>query len=66
MNSLLDEPNLAILITKNALRPRDHRCLNEVETDELFDNIMHSALGSDLCAYMAKEHSRVLRQEFEA
>lgn len=51
---------------KDALRPRDHHHLNEVETGNLYDNIIHSAMESALCAYMAKEQNKALRWEFEA
>lgn len=63
---LFKEPHLYVLISKNALRPEDHHCLNTVETDDLYDNIIHSAIESVLCAYMAKEHNKALRREFGA
>lgn len=59
--SLLEEPCLLVLIAKNALRPEDHHHLNEVEMDDLLDNIMHSAMESVLCAYIAKEQNKALR-----
>lgn len=59
--SLLKEPCLSVLIVKNALRPRDCHQLNEVETDDLYDNIIHSTMESALCAYMAKEQNKALR-----
>lgn len=62
--SLLEDPSLAVLLTKNALRPGDHRHLNEVETIKLSDNVMHSFLKSALCTYMVKKHNKILRQEF--
>lgn len=65
LNSLLDKPNLAILVTKNSLRLEDCRHLNEFETEKLFDNVMHFALESALYTYMGKKHNRVLRREFE-
>lgn len=66
MPSLLEYPSLAVLLIKNALRLEDYRRLNKVETDELFDHVMHSALESALCAYMAKECNKVLRRDFGA
>lgn len=66
MTSLLEEPCLSVLIGKNALRPRDCHHLNEVETDDLFNNIMHSTMESFLCVYMAKERNKALRREFGA
>ena len=62
--SLLDDPTIGILLMKSVLRPVDRRCLNELKTDELFDNVMHSALESALCAYVAKEHHKALWLEF--
>lgn len=64
--SHLKEPRLSILIAKNALSPGDYHYLNEVETDNLYDNIIHSAMESALYPYMAKERNKTLRQEFEA
>lgn len=61
---LLDDPTLAVLLAKNALRPKDRCCLSELEADELFDNIMHPTLESAFCAYIAKECNKVLRREF--
>lgn len=62
--SLLYDPTLAILLIKSALRLGDHCRMNELETDELFDNVMHSALESALCTYVAQEHHKALRREF--
>lgn len=62
--SLLEDPSLTILLTKNALRPGDRRRLSEVRMDELFDNVMYYVLKSLVCAYMAKDHNKILRQEF--
>lgn len=59
--SLLDDPTLTILLIKSALRPADRHHLNGVKIDELFDNVLHSALESALCAYVANEHHKVLR-----
>lgn len=53
--SLLEEPLLSVLIAKNALRPKNRHCLNEVKTDDLYENIIHSVMESVLCAYMANE-----------
>lgn len=64
MPSLLEDPNLAFLLTKNTLRPGEHRHLNELETDDLFDNVMYSALDSAFYAYVAKVRNKVLRHEF--
>lgn len=64
--SLLNDPTLAVLLTRNALRPEDCRHLNELEMDELFQNVMHSTLESSLSAYVAKEHNKALRWEFGA
>lgn len=64
--SLLEELRLLVLIAKNALRPGDSRYLNEVEINDLYDNIIHFAIESALCAYMAKEQNKVLRREFKA
>lgn len=61
MTLLLKEPRLSVLIAKTGLRPRDHHHLNEVEIDDLYDNIMHSALESALCDYMAKECNKAQR-----
>lgn len=66
MPSLLEDPSLVVLLTKNALRLGDCRRLSEVENDELFDNIMHFALESALYAYMAKERNKFLKWEFGA
>lgn len=63
MTSILVEPNLSVLIFKNALRPGDHHHLNEIWTDDLFDNIMHSAMEGAIYAYMAKEYNKALRRE---
>lgn len=53
--SLLEESRLSVLIAKNALRPRDYHRLNEVETDNLYDNIIHSMMESAFYAYITKE-----------
>lgn len=45
----------------NALRPGDRHRLNEDETDDLYDNIIHYRVESALCAYMAKEKNKALR-----
>lgn len=55
VNSLLEELQLSIFIAKNALRSGDCYRLNEVETDDLYDNVIHSTMESALCAYLAKE-----------
>lgn len=47
--SLLEEPQLSVLIAKNALRPGDYHRLNVVEIDDLYDNIIHYAVESVLC-----------------
>lgn len=59
--SLLKEPRLYVLIAKNTPRPKDHQRLNEVETDDLYGNIIHSAIESVLYAYIAKEKNKALR-----
>lgn len=59
--SLLEEPHFSVLIAKNALRPRDHHCLNAVEIDDLYDNIIYSSMKNTLCVYMAKERDKALR-----
>lgn len=64
--SLLEDPSLAVLLTKNALSPEDRRRLNEVETDDLFNIVIHSALESAFRSYMAKERNKVLGQDFGA
>lgn len=66
ITSLLNNPILGLLLIKSALRPVDHRHLNELETDELFDNTMHFTLEGDLCTYVAKEYPKALRREFGA
>lgn len=62
--SLLGDPSLGLLLIKSTLRPAYHCHLNEVETDELFVNTIHSALKGALCTYMAKERFKALRREF--
>lgn len=66
MASLLEEPQLSVLIAKNAMRPKDYHRLNAVKTDDLYDNIIHSAMETALYAYMAKERDKALRREFGA
>lgn len=65
-SSLLEEPRLFVLIAKNALRPGDLHRLNEIKTDNLYDNTMHSTMESILCVYIAKECNKDLSQEFRA
>lgn len=55
-----------ILLRSPANKNADLYHLNEVETDELFDNAIHSALEGAFCTYMAKEWHKALRQEFGA
>lgn len=64
--SLPEESWLSILIAKNAMRPGDHHHRKAVETDDLYDNIIHSTMENALCVYMAKERNKALRREFEA
>lgn len=66
MTTLHEEPRLSVLTVKNASKLRDHHCLNEVEIDDLYDNIIHFVMEGALCAYMAKEQNKALRREFEA
>lgn len=66
MTSLLEKSRLSIFITKDALRPGDRYCLNAVEMDDLYDNIVHSAMESVLRAYIAKERDKALRRKFGA
>lgn len=54
--SLLNDPSLVVLLIKNALRLRNRDRMNELKTDELFDNVIHFALESVLYAYVAKKH----------
>lgn len=54
---LLEESYISILIAKNALRPENSHRLNEVEMDDLYDNIIHSAIETVLCAYIAKKRN---------
>lgn len=61
MTSILEEPHMSVLIAKNTLRLEDRHNLNEVQTDNLYDNIIHSSMESALCAYMAKKHNKALR-----
>lgn len=65
VNSLLEEPQVSLLIAKNALQPSDHQWLGAVEMDELYDNAIHSAIE---CMFfcLAKEHEKGLRKEFRA
>lgn len=51
-------------MAKNALRTGDHYRLNEVETNDLYDNAIHFAIESALCIYLAKEQNKALRKEF--
>lgn len=62
--SLLDKPHLSVLISKNALKLGDRHHLNEIWTDDLFNNIMHSTIEGAIYAYMAKESYKALRQDF--
>lgn len=50
---------------KNVLGPSD-RHLSAVETDDLYDNVIHSAMESALCAYLAKKRNKALRKDFGA
>lgn len=63
-DSLLKEPRLSVLIANNPLKLGDCHRLGIVETDELYNNIIHSAIESAMCAYLAKEHNKALRREF--
>lgn len=58
---LLKEPLLSVLIAKSALRPRDRHRLNEVDTEDLYFNIIHFTMESALCAYMPKKRNKALR-----
>lgn len=57
---------MSVLIAKNALRPGDCHRLNVVKTNDLYDNVIHFAMESALCAYLAKEQNKALRREFGA
>lgn len=59
--SLLEKPNLSVLMSKNTLRPGDRHRLNKVKKNDLFDNIMHSHGECPLCVYgqRAKQGSEV-------
>lgn len=61
MTSLLEEPRLSVLITKNALSLKDRHLLNEIEIDDLYNNIIHSMMESALYAFIANEHNKALR-----
>lgn len=63
-NLLLEELMLSVLITKNALRPTDRHQLNTVDTDDLYNNIIHYVMEDALCAYLAKERNKALRREY--
>lgn len=56
-------PSLSLLLIKSALKPADHRHLNEIETDERYINAINFALEGALCAYVVKV-VRTLRQKF--
>lgn len=58
VNSLLEEPQLSVLIAKNAIRPSDRYRLNEVKMDDLYDNAIHYTMESALCTYLAKEWNK--------
>lgn len=64
MLSLLNDPTLGLMLIKSALRLVDRRCLNELQIDELFDNVMYFSLESALCVCVAKKHHKTLRREF--
>lgn len=66
VNSLLEEPQFSILIAKNSLWPGDRHRLNAVETNDLYNNGIHSAMGSALYVYLAKDQKKALRREFKA
>lgn len=66
MNSLLKKPRLSVLIAKNALRSDYRHHPNEVKMDDLYNNIIHSAMESALCAYLAKKRNKALKREFGA
>lgn len=38
--------------------------MNKVESEDLYDNIMHSTIESALYAYMVKKYNKALRQEY--
>lgn len=61
--SFLDNPTLIVLLIESALSSIDLHCMNGLEIDELFYNILHFVLESALCAYVAKEHHKTLRRE---
>lgn len=48
------------------MRPGDHHRLGVVETDDLYDNAIHSTMGCILSIYLAKEHEKALKREFRA
>lgn len=48
-----------------ALWPGDRHYLNEDEMDDFYDNVIHSAMESALCAYLAKEQNKVLGENSE-
>lgn len=64
MTFLFDDPHMSVMISRNAMRLEDHHHLNEIRTDDLFDNIIHSSLEGAICAYMANERNKALRQGF--
>lgn len=66
MDSFLEKPQLLILIAKNSLRPDDRHRLGAIKIDKLYDNVIHSAMKSVLCTYLAKERNKALRREFGA
>lgn len=57
---------MSVLVAKNSLRPSCHHHLSTVEIDKLYDNVIHSARKSALCAYIAKERNKGLRIEYGA
>lgn len=48
------------------MRPGDRHRLGVVETDDLYDNAIHSTMGCILSIYLAKEHEKALKREFRA
>lgn len=63
---LFEEPWFSLFIAKNAMRPGDHARLCEVETNELYDNAIHSAMECIWSIYLAKECNKGLRRMFKA
>lgn len=44
--------------------PRDRQRLGAVEINDLYDNVIHSAMECALSAYLANERDKGLRREF--